>query len=115
MLPDKLKRNLRTSHPQFVDKLRDCFARKLNNLKRQVSTISKFTQLSSKALLPSYQVAHRIVKCKKSHTIAEELIPPTALDLVRTMIGEGAAEKLKMVPLSCVARLVTWHKTFMTN
>ena len=64
-----------------------------------MSTISKFTQLSSKALLGSYQVAYRIVKCKKPHTIAERLILPVAVHLVSTMI-EGAAEKLKMVPLS---------------
>ena len=63
-----------------------------------MSSISKLTQLSSKALLGSYQVAHRIVKCKKPHTIAEGLILPAAVDLVGTMIG--AAEKLKMVPLS---------------
>ena len=42
---------------------------------------------------------YRIVKCKKLHTIAEGLILPVAVDLVSTMI-EGAAEKLKMVPLS---------------
>ena len=72
MLPNKLKRHLKTSHPQFVDKPKDFFSRKLNDLKKQVSTISKFTQLLSKALLASYQVAHRIVKCKKPHTIAED-------------------------------------------
>ena len=45
-------------------------------------------------------MAHRIVKCKKPHTIAEELILPAAVDLVISMIGEGAAEKLKMLRLS---------------
>ena len=100
MLPNKLKRHLTSSHPQFVNKPRGVFARKLNDLKRQVSTISKFTQLPSKALLASYQVAHRIAKCKKPHTIAEELILPAAIDLASTMIGEEAAEKLKLVPLS---------------
>ena len=99
MLPNKLKRHLKTSHPQFVDKPRDYFSRNLNDLKKQVSTILKFTQLSSKALLASYQVAHRIVKSEKPHTIAEGLILPAAVDLVGTMRG-GAAEKLKMVPLS---------------
>ena len=61
--------------------------------------ISKFTQLSSKALLASYQMAHRIVKCKKPHTVTEELILPDAVDFVSTIIG-GATEKLKMMPLS---------------
>ena len=86
ILPNKLKRHLKTSHPQFVDKRRDFFARKLNDLKRQVSTILKFTQLSSKTLLASYQVALRIVKCKKPHTVAEELILSAAIDLVSTMM-----------------------------
>ena len=100
MLPIKLKRHLESSHPQFVNKPREFFARKLNDLKKQVSTISQFTQLPSKALLASYQVAHRIAKCKKPHTIAEELILPAAVDLATTMIGEGAAQKLILVPLS---------------
>ena len=56
-------------------------------------------QLPSKALLASYQVAHRIVKCKKLHTIAEELILPAAVDLATTMIGERAAQKLILVSL----------------
>ena len=45
MLPNKLKRHLKTSHLQFVDtsKPRNFFSRKLNDLKKQVSTISKFT------------------------------------------------------------------------
>ena len=66
MLPNQLKQHLTSSHPQFESKSRSFFARKLNDMKRQVSTISKFTQLPSKALLASYQVAHRIAKCKKT-------------------------------------------------
>ena len=34
------------------------------------------------------------------HRIAEELILPAAVDLANTMMGEGAAEKLKLVRLS---------------
>ena len=66
MLPNKLKRHLTSSLPQFESKSRSFFARKLNDMKRQVSTISKFTQLPSKTLLASYQVVHRIAKCKKT-------------------------------------------------
>ena len=61
-LPNKLKRHLGSSHPQFINKPR-VFSRKLNDLKKQVSTVSQFTQLPSKALLAFYQVAQRIAKC----------------------------------------------------
>ena len=53
-----------------------------------------------KAQLASLKVAYRIAKCKKPHTIAEELVLPAALDMVSTMIGESVAQKLKVVPLS---------------
>ena len=33
MLPNKLKCHLKTSHPQFVDKPRDFFSRKLNDIR----------------------------------------------------------------------------------
>ena len=69
-------------------------------MKSQLSTISKFTQLPSKALLASSQAANRIAKCKKSHSIAEEIILSAVIDLASTMIGGEAAEKLKLVPLS---------------
>ena len=87
MLHNMLKCHLGTLHPQFFNKSRDIFARKLNNLNRQELTISKFTQRSSKTLLAFYQEAHRIAKCKKPHTIAEELRLPAAVDLARTIIG----------------------------
>lgn len=45
-------------------------------------------------------VAHRIAKCKKPHTIAEELILPAAVDMVSVMIGESAAKEIKNIPLS---------------
>ena len=94
MLPNKLKRHLASSHQQFASKPRSFFAGKLNDMKSQVSTISKFTQFPSKALLASHQVRHRIANRKKPHSIAEEIILPAAIDLASTMIGEGAAEKI---------------------
>jgi hypothetical protein len=51
-------------------------------------------------LLASYKVAHRIIKCKKPHTIVEELILPAAVDMVNIMIGESAGKLLSKVPLS---------------
>lgn len=51
-------------------------------------------------MIASYKVAFRIAKCKKPHTIAEELILPAALDMVNIMIGESAGKLLSKVPFS---------------
>jgi hypothetical protein len=51
-------------------------------------------------LLASYEVANRIAKYKKPHTIAEELILPAAVYMVNIMIGESAGKLLSKVPLS---------------
>jgi hypothetical protein len=45
------------------------------------------TSIPSNALLASYKVAHRMAKCKKPLTIAEELILPAAVDMVNIKIG----------------------------
>ena len=56
--------------------------------------LSNFFFIPTKAQLASLKVVHRIAKCKKPHTIAEELILPVANDLISTMIGDSAAQKL---------------------
>ena len=100
MLPSKLKRHLTTNHNNLFRKPREFFARKLSEMNKQSVVFSNFLQTPAKAQLASFKVAYRIAKCKKPHTIAEELVLPAALDLVSTMIGESAAQKLKAVPLS---------------
>ena len=69
-------------------------------MNKQSVVFLNFLQTSAKAQLASFKVAYRIAKCKRVHTIAEELVLPAALDLVLTMIGESAAQRLKAVPLS---------------
>ena len=100
MLPSKLKRHLTTVHKKLSEKPREFFARKLKEMNKQSVVFSNFLHTPAKAQLASFKVAYRIAKCKKPHTNAEELVLPAALDLVSTMIGESAAEKLKPVPLS---------------
>ena len=100
MLPSKLKRHLTTNHNNLSGKPRECFARKVSEMNKQSVLFSNFLHTPAKAQLASFKVAYRIAKYKKPHTIAEELVHPAALDLVSTMIGESAAQKLKAVPLS---------------
>ena len=69
-------------------------------MNKQSVVFSNFLQTPAKAQLASFKVAYRIAKCKKLHTIVEELVVPATLDLVSKMIGESAAQKLKAVLLS---------------
>ena len=69
-------------------------------MKNQLVVFSNFLSIPTKAQLASFKVAHRIAKCKKAHTIAEELILPATIDLVSRMIGDSNAQELKTVPLS---------------
>ncbi|GFS61892.1 zinc finger BED domain-containing protein 5 [Trichonephila clavipes] len=39
-------------------------------------------------------------RCKKPHTIAEELILPAAIEIVETMFGDNFAKELQSIPLS---------------
>jgi predicted RNase H-like nuclease len=100
MLPSKLKRHLETAHRRVVSKSRDYFSWKLKELNQQKGSFYKQASILSNALLISYKASHRIAKCRKPHTIAEELILQAAVDMVNIMIGESAGNLLSKVPLS---------------
>jgi hypothetical protein len=95
-----MKRHLETIHPSVINKFRDYFRRKLKELNQQKGSFYKQASTSSNALLASYKVAHRIAKCKKSNTFAEELILPAAVNMANIMIGESAEKRLSKVPFS---------------
>ncbi|XP_008186758.1 zinc finger MYM-type protein 6-like [Acyrthosiphon pisum] len=92
--------NKQTNHSTLNNKSRDYFVRQLAKLEKQSSSFVKQTSVPSKSLLASYKVAFRIAQCKKPHTIAEELILPSAIDMVSTLIGESVANQLKNITLS---------------
>ncbi|XP_075048007.1 zinc finger BED domain-containing protein 5-like [Mixophyes fleayi] len=100
MIPSKLKRHLETNHPDMANKSRDYFIRRLKELKDQKGTFFKQASIPTNALIASYKVAYRVAKCKKPHTIADELILPAAVDMVTIMVGESAGKLLSKVPLS---------------
>lgn len=100
MRPAKLKRHLEKNHSENYDKSLDFFKRKLEEKKKQKQIFSKSNDVSSNALLASYHVSYRIAKCKKPHTIGENLVLPAAMDIVRTMFGESYAKQLQQIPLS---------------
>ncbi|GFU04948.1 protein FAM200B [Trichonephila clavipes] len=69
---------------------------KPNKLKRHFETL----HVNEKALLTSYKVSYEKTKCKKRHTIAEELILPATIEIVETVFGDNFAKELQSIPLS---------------
>ena len=53
-----------------------------------------FTVEKKPTLQYSYEVANRIAKCKKPHTIAEEHTKPCAEKMFEILIGSGAKKKI---------------------
>lgn len=100
MRPNKLRRHLETKHPKHMNKPLDFFQRKLSEYRQQESRMVKSTSVNKNAQMASFKVAYRIARCKKPHTIAEQLILPAALDMVSVMLDETSAAKLKTIPLS---------------
>nr|XP_034997000.1 zinc finger BED domain-containing protein 5-like [Zootoca vivipara] len=102
MKPAKLRRHLETKHPEYKSKSLDFFKNKLGELKTSRKTIAKHcgANVNENATLASYEVAQLVAKCGKNHTIAEELILPSAIILCKRMLGDAAAKIIGTVPLS---------------
>lgn len=100
MKPAKLKRHLITKHPEYASKPKDFFRRKSEEYTRQKTRMVNLATIPEKAHKASYLVALRIAKSKKPHTIGEELILPSAVEMCEVMLGSEAANKLKSIPLS---------------
>ncbi|XP_063902632.1 zinc finger BED domain-containing protein 5-like [Zophobas morio] len=109
MKPNKLKRHLETLHSEYVNKPRQFFELKLKSFEKQKTFFKKSLSVHEKALLASYKVSYRIARCKKPHTIGEELILPAAIEIVETMFGDNFTKQLQSIPLSndTVARRIS--------
>lgn len=100
MKPNKLKRHLETLHSEYVNKPREFFELKLKSYEKQKSLFKKTLSVNEKALIASYKVSYKIARCKKPHTIGEELILPAAIEIVEIMFGDNFAKQLQSIPLS---------------
>lgn len=100
MKPNKLKRHMETLHSEYVNKPREFFEFKLKSYKKQKSLFKETLSVNKKALIASYKVSHKIARCKKPHTIGEELILPAVIDIVETMFGDNFSKQIQSIPLS---------------
>jgi hypothetical protein len=72
----------------------------LKELREQEGPFLKQAPIAGNALLPSYKTAYRAANCKKPHSVKEELILSTAVDMANVLFGESAGRLLSKVPLS---------------
>ncbi|GFS56370.1 protein FAM200B [Trichonephila clavipes] len=100
MKPNKLKRHFETLHGEYINKPRELFESKLKSYGKQKTFKKKTLSVNEKVLLTSYKISYKIARCKKPHTIAEELILSAAIEIVETMFGDNFAKELQSIPLS---------------
>ena len=98
--PSKLKNHRNKKHSRNkVDDIDALSAKRDLNLKATLPHFG-FGVEEKPIFQSSYEVAYRIAKCKKPHTIAKQLIKPCAEKMVEIMIGSGAKKKIRQVSLS---------------
>ena len=92
--PSKLKNHCDKKHPRRKDDDIDALSAKRVRYDME-ATLShlEFMVKEKPTLQYSYEVVYQIAKCKKPHTIAEELIKPCAEKVVQIMIGSRAKKK----------------------
>ncbi|XP_042221545.1 SCAN domain-containing protein 3-like [Homarus americanus] len=101
MLPSRLERHLRTTHPALANNPKAFFETKRHSLK-QVKLVGSgaFRQQTSKVVEASYEIVMLIAKSKKSHNIREFLIKPSILRAADLILGKDSANKLSQISLS---------------
>lgn len=96
-IPNKLiKRHFESNHGTLIKQRRDYFLRQPKQLEKQSISFINQTSVPTIALLASYKIAFLVAQFKKPHTIAKELLLPSAIVMVSSMIGESAANQLPL-------------------
>lgn len=101
MKPFQLKKHLEKSHPELMTKNREYFKLREDNLKKaRFDSSGSFRQQSDGIVRASYEVAYKIAREKKAHTIGETLVKPCMLQCVKLVLGEAAYQKMSHISLS---------------
>ena len=106
MKPAKLKRHLETMHTALASKPLAYFEAQLKAYNKQKAPIERTPKDSQCAQVAAYKVAHRIVRARKPHTIAENLLLPAGIDMVTAFGAKDVAKQIQIIPLSntlCIA------------
>jgi len=101
MFPAKLLRHFQNLHPEYKEKNVVFFERKREQLLKTKSFMHHASQtVHENATEASYIVSYKIAMAGEAHTIAEKLIKPCAIEMVRCMHDEKTAKEVSKIPLS---------------
>jgi hypothetical protein len=85
---NKLIRHLKTNCDSLADRGKEIFKRKAKIVKKtRLDSSGSYQQKNAASVEASHLVTQKIVKVKKPHRTAEELILPCAKDVVSVMMG----------------------------
>ncbi|KII65265.1 hypothetical protein RF11_15547 [Thelohanellus kitauei] len=87
-------------YSELTNKPKEHFERQKQFYMKQKGKLMFCTTLNEKDLWASYLVELLIARSKNPHAIAEELIPPSAIDMYEVVLGMKYSQKLKAIPLS---------------
>ena len=103
MKPSRLEDHLNRMHP---NKIGSDFKKLRDEKSNQASIRSLFRQTDicdkqqENGLIASYNIFKLIAKTAKAHTIGEDLVLPTAKEIIETVLQQSAFSVLRVVPLS---------------
>uniref|UniRef100_K7FPW1 Uncharacterized protein n=1 Tax=Pelodiscus sinensis TaxID=13735 RepID=K7FPW1_PELSI len=99
--PSCLEQHLTKDHSTLIEKPKEFFAAKLQNLKcMNLDTTGAFHQVSAKAVEASYELSLLITKAKKMHIIRETLVKPFLLKAADIVFGVESKKNLSEILLS---------------
>jgi hypothetical protein len=86
------------------------FIPKLNAKRQDLSTLKTNVNISSKCLQASYAIFLCAAKCKTPHTIVQELVVPSAIEIASVMFDDKIVSQIKALTTLCKEELQKWQQ-----
>ncbi|XP_025422772.1 zinc finger BED domain-containing protein 5-like [Sipha flava] len=101
MAPAKMRRHLESVHDELKEKNVEFFIRKRDELLKSINCMVQTTKtVNEKTTEASYLVSYQIAQRGEAYTIAESLIKPCAMEMVKCMLDEKSAKEISKIQLS---------------
>jgi zinc finger BED domain-containing protein 5/7/8/9 len=100
MKPSMLQRHFTTKHREYNNTLINLFKEKRDEFQKRQHMFQKATTISERSLQASYALSLLAVKNNKPHTIVEELVMPSIIEVASIMCGEKMSSIFHSIPCS---------------